>query len=354
MNMILTIISGLIVLNIVIIVHEFGHYITAKKAGVYAPTFAIGFGPTIWKIYKNKETSFELKAIPFGGYVRMASNYEGDELEIPKGKKTLEQIPKLKQIWIISAGAVFNFGLTIIIYFLIGLFVGHSTTQVKVEGVKENYPAYKIIKANDIIVSVNNKKINNPNLLPMYIQKNNTIEVIRNKELKTLKMNAILNPENKKTYMIGIITTLSNLDKQKGVIAGVNNITDTLKNNIDMQIATFSMLFSGQAKISDLNGPVGIIKSTGNIVASNVSWSEKIIEFFNWLALISFAIGFANLFLFILPVVDGGRIFLIILSAIFRKDLSKSKITEYLMMGCIALMLAFFVYITFIDLFRQI
>lgn len=354
MDLILTIISGLIVLNIVVIVHEYGHYITAKKAGVYAPTFAIGFGPTLWTFYKNTETSFELKAIPFGGYVRMASSYEGESLEIPKGKKTLEQTSKLTQIWIISAGAIFNFILTVVIYFIIGLFHGNTTMQTQVVSVEKNYPAYNVLQKNDIILKINNSEVYNPQFISSYIQKDNKIEILRNNKNIKLNVQASKSPNVKNKYVLGMVSKMTNIKTTKGFMGGIYNIVNTLRTNIDMQILTFKMLFSGQAKVSDLSGPVGIIRNTGTIISAKVSWSDKLFGFLNWLGLISFAIGFANLILFILPVVDGGRIFLIILSAIFKRDLSQSKVVEYLMMGCIAIMLTFFVYITFIDLFRHI
>ena len=71
MNAIIAVLSFIIVLSIIVIVHEFGHFVTAKKFGVYCTEFSIGMGPAIYQ-RKGKETTFSIRALPIGGYVQMA------------------------------------------------------------------------------------------------------------------------------------------------------------------------------------------------------------------------------------------------------------------------------------------
>ena len=354
MNMILTIISGLFVLNIVVLVHEYGHYVTAKRAGVYAPTFAIGFGPKIWTFYKNEMTSFELRAIPFGGFVRMASKFEGEELNIPENKKTLEEISKLRQIWIIAAGAIFNFIFAIIAYFIIGLIYGNVETKTAIIGFDNKYEAHKVLKEGDEVIKINGHLIDNPGLVPLYVEKSNKVEVIRKKSHKIFTIKGTLNPTNKKTYLLGIKQAPIKVDHKYGFVAAFNYTYNSFKSVIDMQTATLKMIFGGRVGVSDMSGPVGIVRTTGKVVEQSKGAKEIFISLVNWICLISIAIGLANLMFFFIPVVDGGRIFLIILGIILKRDLSDSKIVEKIMQFFIVLMIIYFVYISFIDLFRHL
>lgn len=353
MNLILTIISGLIVLNIVVLVHEYGHYRSAVKAGVYAPVFAIGFGKTIWTFYKNDHTSFELKMIPFGGYVRMASAYEDKEVEVPSGYKTLEEVSKLRQIWIIAAGATYNMIFALVLFFGIGLAFGHTTMVNKVAGFNTEYNAYKVMKVGDQVSEINGHKISGTEMLSLYVEKENKPIVKRGNKLITVNITAKKNPQQPSLYLLGITQEAKSLNTEYGIIAGAKHAYYSIVNLWDMQLKTFEMLFSGRAKVSDMSGPVGIIKTTGKVVVENkLNIKDRIASFLSWIAMISVAIGLANILLFILPVVDGGRIFLIILSAIFRKDLANTKVVNYLMTLCVVLMVIYFVYITFMDFIK--
>ena len=81
MQTIITIIVFLLILGSIIIIHEFGHFIAAKIFGVYCSHFSIGFGPKLWS-KKGKETEYEIRALPFGGFVSMAGEEQSDEEEL--------------------------------------------------------------------------------------------------------------------------------------------------------------------------------------------------------------------------------------------------------------------------------
>ena len=84
----LAILAPVLVFGLVIFVHELGHFLAAKAAGVYAPRFAIGFGPTLWR-HRWKETEYVLGALPLGGYVRMASRLDDDMAMLEGGSEQL-------------------------------------------------------------------------------------------------------------------------------------------------------------------------------------------------------------------------------------------------------------------------
>ncbi len=99
----------ILILGVIIIIHELGHLIAAKKFGVYCKEFSIGMGPKIWQ-RKNRETALTIRALPIGGYVAMAgedSDEEDEELDIPY-ERTLNGIKPWKQVIVMAAGAFMN------------------------------------------------------------------------------------------------------------------------------------------------------------------------------------------------------------------------------------------------------
>ena len=126
LQILINIIVFLLILTAIITIHEFGHFITAKKFGVYCGAFSIGMGPKIFS-HKGKETEFQIRAIPIGGFVTMAG--EDDQEENPyfenvphertlKGKKTYQKVI------IFLAGIFMNFVLAIVIMFALNTTVG--------------------------------------------------------------------------------------------------------------------------------------------------------------------------------------------------------------------------------------
>ncbi len=145
----------LIVLSILIIVHEWGHFITAKKLGVDVQRFAIGFGPTLFsKIYKG--TEFAICLFPLGGYVKMA----GDEKDECTGAKTeFYSQPPGKRALIISNGAVVNYIFAYIVLAVVFM-LGHPGESTKISDILENSPAQKAgVMIGDRITGFDNKKV---------------------------------------------------------------------------------------------------------------------------------------------------------------------------------------------------
>lgn len=154
LNTILSIILGIIALSILIIIHELGHFLTAKSFNVYCQEFSVGFGPAlIHKRRKGKETYFSLRAIPLGGYVSMYG--EGAELEdgvnIPK-ERSIDGIARYKKAIVVSAGIILNAVLALTLFAISNICfpLVQASNQVKLredcalvnEGIKENDRLY--------------------------------------------------------------------------------------------------------------------------------------------------------------------------------------------------------------------
>jgi regulator of sigma E protease len=112
------ILAGIILLGVLIVFHELGHFLFAKALGVRVLVFSVGFGPKIWG-FKKGETEYRLSAIPLGGYVRMFGESLEEELREPEKKISFMHQPIWRKSLIAFAGPLFNFILPIILFFFL-------------------------------------------------------------------------------------------------------------------------------------------------------------------------------------------------------------------------------------------
>lgn len=149
---VITALAAIFVFLLIVLVHELGHFITAKIVGVKVHEFAIGMGPKLFQFGKG-ETKYSLRAIPIGGYVKM----EGEDDE-SKAEGSINNKPVLARIFVFSAGAIMNFVLAIIIFVIIAFLSGAPT--IEIDDIAQDSPAYIAgIREGDILKSVNDEDI---------------------------------------------------------------------------------------------------------------------------------------------------------------------------------------------------
>lgn len=145
---ILGIIAFIVLLSVIIVVHELGHMLVAKHFGVYCHEFSLGMGPVLYQ-KKGKETTYSIRAIPFGGYVLMAGEEDGSQddetewlKEVPENRK-LTSKPTYQKVLVMLAGVIMNFLLAWVIFIGISLANGYrqSDPLPVVYEVIENSPA---------------------------------------------------------------------------------------------------------------------------------------------------------------------------------------------------------------------
>jgi len=145
----------LVIFGILIVVHEFGHFLAARRSGVRVEKFAIGFGPPIFT-FKGKQTDFLICIFPLGGYVKLA----GDNRPECKGSSDefLSKSPGVRAR-VIFAGVFFNYLFALVLFWIIAL-VGFPYQDTVIGGVFKDYPAYSSgLKEGDRIVAVDGKEI---------------------------------------------------------------------------------------------------------------------------------------------------------------------------------------------------
>ena len=324
-------------LGLLVFIHEGGHFIVAKLCKVKVNEFAIGFGKTIWK-KQGKETVYELKLIPLGGFVRMEGEEEKSGLA---GSFSCASIPK--RIAIVLAGGMINIIFGLIIYLCLACFTGNYISN-EVQSVLPEYAASIAgIEENDKIIKINNKSVITKKDINEILQTTNqeeiTVLVKRNNEELEFKVipSEIEYGEGQKIYVLGV-----NMKPVENTLLNrfYYGFYDTFKFGISI-VDNLKQLIKGNVNKDQLMGPVGI--------SSVVSETKGIENYIYIIALISLSLGVTNLMPF--PPLDGGKIVLLIVEAVRRKPLSH-EVENYIQITGFVILITLSVFITYNDVIR--
>ena len=339
----MTIIYFILILGGIVFFHELGHFIFAKRAGVYIYEFSIGMGPQIFK-YKSKkdETMYSIRLFPIGGFVQMA----GEEIEvdenIPKEKRMQEK-KWYQRLLIMIAGVMFNFIMSILLLIIVGLVAGVPTNKMIVSNIKEDSTSYiNGLRNNQQILKINGKKYNSTDLATLELivnQKNDVeLEVEEKGIIKKITIKADQTEDESYKYNFSL-----NSPKEKGILKAIKfGFTKTV-DLISYVAVTFWYLIIGKISLSNLSGPIGIFSVVGETAKNGL------INLVYLMALISANVGFINLLPF--PAFDGGRVLFLIIEKIRGKQFNQKIENTINTVGFIILMILM-VFITFNDILR--
>lgn len=344
----MTLIYFILILGVIILIHEFGHFIFAKKAGIYVYEFSIGMGPRIFKwTRKNDETEYSIRLIPIGGFVQMAGEEIEDDPEVPKDKKFSVKTFGQKFMTVI-AGIMNNFLLAIFLFFLIALFNGAPQNKAIVGEISEDYPAYTSgLKEGDRILKVNGKNAATYDTLALELQvntgKNIKLEVDRNGQTETVNLKPKKVKENgEEVYRYGFTITD---EVETGFFASLKYAFSKTFSLLHQMILVIGYLVTGNLNLNALAGPVGIFGIVGTAADAGI-WSVL-----SLIALLSVNVGFINLLP--LPAFDGGRLLFIIIEKIKGKPVDPRLENTIHSVGFFLLM-ALMILITYNDIVRLI
>lgn len=312
----------LFVLGVLIIVHEFGHFIVAKKTGVRVEKFALGFGAILFS-RKRGGTEYCINAIPLGGYVKMA----GDSLEEYKGKKyEYMSQPPGRRFWIIVSGALLNYVTGAILLSVI-FFFGYPTVTTKVGGLLEGFGAQSAgVRVGDKIVAVDGEKVEYWEDLQKVIQsKREALSVEaslvrgkRNIELKVnLRQKEVENSlgEKQSIGILGITPGQDIVIVRHGAFASMRlGIEKTWGMTVLTYKALWRMVTGRLSMRESVTGPLGIFMITSHVARLGV------IALLHLMAVLSISLAIFNLLP--LPVLDGGHIVLLGIEKLRGKFLS--------------------------------
>jgi len=360
----------LVVLAILILVHEFGHFIVAKKTGIRVDEFGLGFPPKLFG-KKYGETEYTFNLIPFGGFVKIfGENAEEEARSGPDSARSFVNKPKWIQAAVISAGVGFNFLLAWILIsagFIAGFPmptgaapVGASVTneQLIITAVEDNSPAGEVkLQAGDVILSLglgeNDGVLERPGAetVQSFIREHGEKEIVlsykRGEEVQTV----MLTPRHGivgDRPAIGIAMStigLVKLPPHRALWEG-GKMTVVLTGAV---VTAFTGLIAdalvGEADIANLAGPVGIVSLVGDAT------SLGFVYLLGFVAFISINLGVLNLLP--IPALDGGRLLFLLIETIKGSPIRPSVVNAAHTIG-FALLILLMILVTYNDIARLI
>ena len=344
----MTIIYFILILGLIVLVHEFGHFIFAKWAGVYVYEFSIGMGPKIFgKKDKKGETEYCIRAIPIGGFVSLAGEEVDDDKKVDKTRKLYNK-NFIQRFMIMIAGAMNNFILCFVLLLLGALIYGSVSQKPVVSSVSEEYPAYTAgIQAGDTIISIDGEKVASWSEVQLLIQtakgKEMTIELKdKNNKEKEVKLTpqVVKNDNGTESYIIGVGMGGK---VQKGFIPSLKYAVNTLGSLFKLMFTTLKELFTGNVAVKELSGPVGIYTVVGEQAKNGFQSILYLIAF------LSMNVGVINLLPF--PAFDGGRVLFLIIEKITKKAIP-TKVENAINNVGFLLLILLMIYVTFNDILR--
>ncbi|HZU75274.1 MAG TPA: M50 family metallopeptidase [Dehalococcoidia bacterium] len=370
----------LVIIVTLVVIHELGHFVTAKLAGVHVLEFGIGFPPRLWG-KRIGETEYTVNALPLGGFVRMLGETDAEEVDTnPEGKRpgamnttararageenprTLAAKPRPVRIIVLGAGVLMNIVLAVLlfaIYYMVPQQVPYG--QVQIARVSPNTPAAAAgLKPNDFIVQIDGQKMTSlPDVsdtiqlhqgqtMDWLIKRSGTLMHVSvyarfAEPLETLPNGQQVRqgPTGIELQQVGDFTQTQWYPPWEALPKGASATLDTViltKNQIVTWIAS-------RTAPSGLQGPVGIAQTTGEVVKV-AGWAALLQE----AATLSISLAIVNILP--LPMLDGGRILFVVIEILRRgKRIAPEKEALVHLLG-FALLMCLVVVISYHDILR--
>ena len=348
----MSVIIFLVIFTLVVVVHEFGHFIIARKNGVKVEEFSIGMGPDLFHI-QGKQTKFSVKLLPFGGACMMKGNDMGipepDETGADSEEKSDDDFSS-KSVWarisILLAGPLFNFILALVLSIFV---VSQAGVDIPViTSVMDGYPAQEAgIQAGDKILKVNGEKIYFYRQISLngQLHPGETMNVVYERDGQNYT--TVIEPkwnEEEQRYLMGIVSGgYYEVSAGQMLLYGYQ----TVKYNVVLVVRGLADMITGGFSIDNFTGPVGVANAVDGLVdevvdtTQDFGWSamamSMLLTMSNFLAMISANLGVMNLLP--IPGLDGGRLLFCFIEAVRGKPVAKNKEAMVTFVGFVLLMI---------------
>ena len=345
------VIFAIFLFGVLIAVHEFGHFITAKACGVQVDEFAVGMGPALWK-KKKGETLYSLRLLPFGGYCAMA----GEDVSSDNPRAFTNQAA-WKRALILVAGAAMNFLLGLLI--ILCLYLNASGFRAPIlAGFMEGcpYESAEGLQVGDRFYRIDGHRVYQYYDVSDFLAQGDgsyDLVLIRDGKKVRLKDFAMkpLHYEGYEQEMYGFY-----MGVEKATLAVKLRYTwDTAMSFGRMVWSGLRMLVTGQVGVKDLSGPVGIV----DLMAETGQQAESTADgLYNILYLAAFiAVNLAIMNLLPIPALDGGRVFFLLVTWVIESLTHKRldpRYEGYIHAAGLVLLLALMAFVMFNDVVKLI
>lgn len=348
-----------LVLSLVVIVHEGGHFIVARLCGVKVTEFSMGFGKKLFSKTDKHGTSWQIRAIPLGGYVKMlgdedAASAKSSDANVPEEDKDKTFMSKTlaQRAAIIFAGPAMNYIFAFVV--LVGLFWGAGEVIIKpvIGTVMPDSAAEAAgLQPKDEIISINDMPIQSFSDIQRTVLLTNygkelTLTIKRAEETLSVALTPRVDEKSDRP-LIGITsageTAIINQDLSFGESC-VKSLTTIYESTRDT-LWYLGQVLTGKRAPKDMRGPLGIAEASGDALLGGF------ISLVAFVAQISIAIGLMNLLP--IPLLDGGHLFFYAIEAIRRKPLTE-KMQNAIMWAGFSILITIFAYTMLLDIPRII
>lgn len=330
-----TILYAILMFSVLIFVHEFGHFISAKAFGIKVNKFALGMGPVLLKKQKG-ETEYSLRLFPIGGFCAMeGEDEESDDERAFNNKKAWQKII------VVCAGSVMNLVLAIILMIIVMFYIGSATTTL--DEIVADSPAMTAgLQSGDEIIALDGNPVKNWQDVTEFLSssKEKTVTLTVKRDGQEIRLTSAFTESTDGRQTIGIIPKLV-----RNPATAVGEGFTATYNMGKMMLNVIRQLFTGDVSIKELSGPVGIVYMTGMTVKAGL------VNFVYFMALLSLNLAIINMLP--LPALDGGRLLFIVARKITGKAITDDMEGKIHFIG-IMLLFGLMIYITWNDIVRFI
>lgn len=314
------ILLAVVLFLLLIVFHEFGHFIVAKKSGIKVNEFAVGMGPLIYSKEKG-ETTYSFRLVPIGGYCAM----EGEEDE-SNDPRSFDNAPAFKRFLTILAGPVANLIIAVLVFTIVGGISGVVTTEVS-DFIEDSPAKIAGIEKGDEILKINDEEISDFTEISKVVsdfyedknfEKEINVEVKRDGDVLDFEFKPKVEAEN---VYIGIIPARRTPGFFEAIALGFKETG----RNIKMIFTILGRLFTGKLALGALSGPVGVLKELGNQAQNGLA------NLLYFLAYISVNLAVFNLLP--IPALDGSKLLTSAIEMITGKKINKKLEERITMVG---------------------
>jgi regulator of sigma E protease len=369
-TLVISIVIFAFILGLLVFIHELGHFLAAKRAGIKVEEFGFGLPPKI-KGWKRGETEYTINWLPMGGFVRLLGE---DSEENSKDPRSFANKPPSVKALVILAGVLMNLALAVVIYtFILGfnswkadfnLIIdqkfpfGTQQNSVFIAGIEPESPAETSgLEFADKVLTINSEPIDSREELRSLVDANKgktlavEVENLNTKERETLSMTPRENPPPGSGALgvsLGEVATVSYLSFPERVLSGVLhslNVT-TYSFAVTSELVKASVETGDIAPVAQgVSGPVGILGVVNALVGSE-GGLVKVIEL---LPLISLSLAIFNVLP--IPALDGGRLFFVLIELVTRRKVSP-KVERWVHSVGLMVLIGLFLLITYSDILK--
>lgn len=327
----MSIIIAFFIFSLIILFHEFGHFLLAKKNGVTVVEFSLGMGPRLLSRQWHG-TRYSLKLLPFGGSCMMLGEDEAADEPGTFGSKSV-----WARISVIAAGPIFNFLMAFLLAVIVVALRGYDPAVIT--DAEQGFPAREAgLQAGDIITGINGKTIHMRGEATDYISFHpaESYTISYKRDGKKYTADVAVKTDDEGRQRIGISMGLGYI--KGNALTCLRYGVYEVKYWIDLTFTSLKMMLQGQVGLKDMSGPVGVVSAIGGVYSQSADRGllTVMINMLNMAILLSANIGVMNLLP--LPALDGGRLVFLILEAIRGKRVNPEKEAMVHFVGIMALM----------------